>query len=272
MTRRALEMRPNSRTFWNNAVLPAKWSVTIADHQQGILYVSINKVDKEVVEKRQFSYQQIQEIVDFLISHPFITCQWTFCKGIPSSDLVPPTNHLTNDHFGGMCIWRSVECKLLMSKEECTTDRCSYCANAASVANRSPMSFEFSVEPESEAKVTAGAVAAHEESVQIEGAMIFTSELRVVDTSARSMPSDRRTPSPSWPTTRDTLTNRARRPSRTCSSSSTGPCSSPTPGAARPRSSAAPAPGRATKSPTVKSCVFRRSRVNKKCETKSQGI
>lgn len=46
-------------------------------------------------------------------------------------------------------------------------------AVAAAVANRSPMSFEFSVEPESEAKVTAGAVAAHahEESVQIEGAM-----------------------------------------------------------------------------------------------------
>ena len=34
-------------------------------------------------------------------------------------------------------------------------------AVAAAVANRAPMSFEFSVEPESEAKVTAGAVAAH---------------------------------------------------------------------------------------------------------------
>ena len=46
-------------------------------------------------------------------------------------------------------------------------------AVAAAAANRAPMSFEFSVEPESEARVTAGAMAAHahEESAQIEGAM-----------------------------------------------------------------------------------------------------
>ena len=127
---KALEMRPNSRTFWKNTVLPAKWSVTVADNQHGILYVSINKIEKQVFEKTEFSYQQIQEIVDFLMCHPFITCQWTYCKGIPSSDLVPSINHLTIDHFGGMCIWRSVDCKLLMAKEECTTDRCSYCSNA----------------------------------------------------------------------------------------------------------------------------------------------
>ena len=47
-------------------------------------------------------------------------------------------------------------------------------AVAGAAANRAPMSFEFSVAPESDARVTAGAVAAHafeESAAQIDGAM-----------------------------------------------------------------------------------------------------
>ena len=127
---KALEMRPNKRSFWKNTVLPAKWNVTITDNHCNILRVSIYKAEKQVLEKTEFSYHQIQEIVDFLTSHPFIMCHWTYCKGISNSDSVPLFNHLTIDNFGGMCIWRSMKCKLLIAKEESTSYKCNYCANA----------------------------------------------------------------------------------------------------------------------------------------------
>lgn len=127
---KALEIRPNTRSFWKNTVLPAKWSVTITDNDFSILHVSIYKADKQVLEETKFSYDQIKEIEEFLMSHPFILCHWTYCIGIPSTDLVPSFNHLAMDNFGGMCIWRSTKCKLLIAKEESTIDKCNYCVNA----------------------------------------------------------------------------------------------------------------------------------------------
>ena len=126
---RAMEIRPNARSFWKNAMLPAKWNVTITDNCN-ILLVTIYKAEKQALEKMEFGYHQIHEIVEYLKSHPFIMSKWTYCKGISNSDRVPLFNRLIIDHFGGMCIWRSMKCKLLVPKDDSALEKCEHCASA----------------------------------------------------------------------------------------------------------------------------------------------
>ena len=110
-------------------MLPAKWKVTITDNCN-ILHVTIYKAEKQALQNMEFDYSQIKEIVEFLQSHPFIMCQWKYCKGISNSDPVPLFNYLTIDNFGGRCIWRSMKCKLLVPKVESALEKCHHCASA----------------------------------------------------------------------------------------------------------------------------------------------
>ena len=47
---KAMEIRPKARSFWKNAMLPAKWNVTISDNCNNF-HVTIYKAEKQAVEK-----------------------------------------------------------------------------------------------------------------------------------------------------------------------------------------------------------------------------
>ena len=60
---------------------PAKWSTIILWLPSGLVAVYILKMDRQVVESREFRSSQTLEAVDFVKSHEFINTKWTLCRG-----------------------------------------------------------------------------------------------------------------------------------------------------------------------------------------------
>ena len=60
---------------------PAKWSAIIVWLPSGTVGVFILKMDRQVMDSREFSTSQTLEAVDFVKSHPFINAKWTMCSG-----------------------------------------------------------------------------------------------------------------------------------------------------------------------------------------------
>ena len=60
---------------------PAKWSAIILWLPSGAVGVYILKMDRQVVECKEFRPSQTLEAVDFVKSHTFINTKWTLCSG-----------------------------------------------------------------------------------------------------------------------------------------------------------------------------------------------
>ena len=82
MTSLALEMRPKARIFDALPALPAKWTVIVFEARPGALSVAIVKMDRQVLEQRDFGTCQSAELAEYIKSHPFLNSKWSFCYGI----------------------------------------------------------------------------------------------------------------------------------------------------------------------------------------------
>ena len=60
---------------------PAKWSAIILWLPSGAVGVYILKMDRQVVDCKEFMRSQTLEAVDFVKSHTFINTKWTMCLG-----------------------------------------------------------------------------------------------------------------------------------------------------------------------------------------------
>ena len=60
---------------------PAKWTAIILWLPSGMVGVYILKMDRQVVESKEFWPSQTLEAVDFVKSHAFINTKWKLCLG-----------------------------------------------------------------------------------------------------------------------------------------------------------------------------------------------
>ena len=111
----AIEMRPRARSF-ESSLLPAapmiaKWTVIILE-ADWTLHVAVLKMDRQVLEVKEFKLSQTLEVVEFLKSHPFLSSELIVCEGIKrsSSNLTPPAADFIYEKVS-----RSNNCELLLS-------------------------------------------------------------------------------------------------------------------------------------------------------------
>ena len=82
MTSSALELRPRARIFDALPALPAKWTVIVFEVRPGTFSVALVKMDRQVLEQREFGSCQTVELAEYIKSHPFLNSKWSFCYGI----------------------------------------------------------------------------------------------------------------------------------------------------------------------------------------------
>ena len=70
------------------AVPVAKWSAFVLRLPSGTLGVYIVKLDRQVVERKDFERDQTLEMVEYLKGHAFINSKWLFC-----GDRAPVDSH-----------------------------------------------------------------------------------------------------------------------------------------------------------------------------------
>ena len=66
----------------------AKWSAFVLRLPSGTLGVYIVKLDRQVVERKDFERDQTLEMVEYLKGHAFINSKWLFC-----GDRAPVDSH-----------------------------------------------------------------------------------------------------------------------------------------------------------------------------------
>ena len=108
----ALELRPRARMVETLPVLPAKWTVIVSEVRPAVLRVTIVKMDREVLDQREFESSHTLEVAEYIKSHPFMSSRWSFCHGMRS--------------FEFKLINRSAKCELLVAEG---TTECRFCAN-----------------------------------------------------------------------------------------------------------------------------------------------
>ena len=129
----AIEVRHKARLFEALPALLAKWTVIVFEVRPGELSVAIVKMDRQVIEQREFDSSNSMEVAEFVKSHPFVNSKWSFCHGI--SEAANSESHVI-DHLGGKAIRRSVNCELLVSEEEeeNASNECKFCLAEENVA------------------------------------------------------------------------------------------------------------------------------------------
>ena len=61
----------------------AKWSVMVSKMiTSGKFCVFVIKADRQVIEQRVFHPSQALELVEFVGTHPMLSTEWDFCRGI----------------------------------------------------------------------------------------------------------------------------------------------------------------------------------------------
>ena len=130
----AIEVRHKARLFEALPALLAKWTVIVFEVRPGALSVAIVKMDRQVIEQREFDSSNGMEVAEFVKSHPFVNSKWSFCHGI-SETAQSSEAHLI-DHLGGKAIRRSVNCELLVAEEEHenASNECKFCLAEENVA------------------------------------------------------------------------------------------------------------------------------------------
>ena len=78
----ALELRPRARTFDSLPVLPAKWTVTVFEVRPAVLSVAVVKMDRQVLDQREFESSRTMELAEYIKCHPFLSSKWSFCYGM----------------------------------------------------------------------------------------------------------------------------------------------------------------------------------------------
>ena len=77
----AIEARPRERLFKAYRAPPAKWSVIMFWLPSGAISVYILKMDRQIMESKEFQPNQTLEAVEFVKSHAFINNKWRLCPG-----------------------------------------------------------------------------------------------------------------------------------------------------------------------------------------------
>ena len=77
----AIEVRPRERLFKAYRAPPAKWSVIMFWLPSGVISVYILKMDRQIIESKEFQPNQTLEAVEFVKSHAFINNKWRLCPG-----------------------------------------------------------------------------------------------------------------------------------------------------------------------------------------------
>ena len=110
----AIEMRPRVRSFeslLSPAPMIAKWTVIIFE-ADWTLHAAVLKMDRQVVEVKEFRLSQTLEVVEFLKTHPFLNSDFIVCEGTKKgANLAPPPSA----DFIHEKVSRSSNCELLMS-------------------------------------------------------------------------------------------------------------------------------------------------------------
>ena len=123
----ALELRPKARTFGALTALPAKWTVIVFEVRLGVLSVTVVKMDRHVLDQREFDSSETMELAKFVKCQPLLNSKLAFCYGIRNCGVLQELNSM--DHIGGKSIRRSAECKLLVAgKENDPGNQCKFCA------------------------------------------------------------------------------------------------------------------------------------------------
>ena len=138
----AIEVRPRERQFWAYITPPAKWSAIILWLPSGAVSVYILKMDRRVVECKEFRHSETLEAVDFIKSHTFINTRWTLCPG--ASDISPMSDKFFEDYENGALIDRSAKCELLVSAKDgkSTSIQCKFCQKAGTYLKREASIFD----------------------------------------------------------------------------------------------------------------------------------
>ena len=123
----ALELRPRARTLDTLPVLPAKWTVIVFEVRTAVLSVAVVKMDRQVLDQREFEASRTMEVAEYIKSHPLLSSKWSFCNGIRNGCKVLEQNSV--DHHGGKWI-RSAKCELLVAgnKDNDPGNECKFCA------------------------------------------------------------------------------------------------------------------------------------------------
>ena len=80
----ALELRPKARTFGALTALPAKWTVIVFEVRLGVLSVTVVKMDRHVLDQREFDSSETMELAKFVKCQPLLNSKLAFCYGIRS--------------------------------------------------------------------------------------------------------------------------------------------------------------------------------------------
>ena len=137
----AIEMRPRGRSFeWllsPAAPMIAKWTVIIFE-ADWTLHAAVLKMDRQVVEVKEFRLSQTLEVVEFLKTHPFLNSDFIVCEGTKKgTNLAPPPSA----DFIHEKVSRSSNCELLMSVPPSPTlcsQVCQFCSSDTEVKPPEP--------------------------------------------------------------------------------------------------------------------------------------
>ena len=136
----AIEMRPRVRSFeslLSPAPMIAKWTVIIFEADWTI-HVAVLKMDRQVVEVKEFQLSQTLEVVEFLKGHPFLTSELIVCEGIKKgSNLAPPSADFVYEKAS-----RSSNCELLVISDPSSPPHCSrvcqFCSSHTDIKEPEP--------------------------------------------------------------------------------------------------------------------------------------
>ena len=85
----ALELRPRARMVETLPVLLAKWTVIVSEVRPTVMRVTVVKMDREVLDQRDFDSSGTMEVAEYIKGHPFMNSRWSFCHGMRSGELKP---------------------------------------------------------------------------------------------------------------------------------------------------------------------------------------
>ena len=122
----AIEMRPRARSFeallCPAAPVVAKWTAVVFE-VDWTLHAAVLKLDRQVVEAKEFRLSQTLELVEFLKSHPFLNSDLVACEGSSNIALPPPPPPSADFIYEKVA--RSSKCELLLSDPPPPTQPCS---------------------------------------------------------------------------------------------------------------------------------------------------
>ena len=137
----AIEMRPRARSFeallCPAAPVVAKWTAVVFE-VDWTLHAAVLKLDRQVVEAKEFRLSQTLELVEFLKSHPFLNSDLIACEGSKAgSNIALPSPPPPSADFIYEKVSRSNKCELLLSdpppSQPCS-NICQFCSSWSSDA------------------------------------------------------------------------------------------------------------------------------------------